>query len=353
VRLARAGLFAFYLLLLAELASRAFWWAARDVSPRGSALDFYGAFFHGLASSGVLADPPRSEDARFDVLLLGGSVLDALYQDRGALLAERLRGLSGREVRLLNLAEPAHTLRDSLLKYRLLEAARFDLVIVYDNINDVRLNNAPREHFADDYSHAAWYDELARLARRAGWLPWLTLPVSLEYAAVELGEASGLAAYVPRHLPRAEWRAEGGDLKTLGPFRENLREILALARARGEPVLLATFAWYLPPDYSVERFATGVLGYELRDERGELEDRLAVELWGQPSFVAKGLAAHNQIVRELATGPGVIFVDAELDLPWEARDFHDICHFSPRGELRFSEALLAALQRELARGPAR
>ena len=49
----------------------------------------------------------------------------------------------------------------------------------------------------------------------------------------------------------------------------------------------------------------------------------------------------------------MIFVDAERDVAWDPSDFYDICHFSPRGELRFIEALLGALERALAPWPAR
>ena len=61
-------------------------------------------------------------------------------------LREQLAYLGQRNVRIFNLAMPAHTSRDSWLKYAALRDARFDLVIFYHGINEARVNNAPPEY---------------------------------------------------------------------------------------------------------------------------------------------------------------------------------------------------------------
>src|SRR5258707_744797 len=60
--------------------------------------------------------------------------------------------------------------RDSLIKYLQLGDDQFELVIVYDGINDVRMNCCPREQFRDDYSHCSWYYEIQKLID-AGRMP--------------------------------------------------------------------------------------------------------------------------------------------------------------------------------------
>ena len=63
-------------------------------------------------------------------------------------------------------------------------------------------------------------------------------------------------------------------------------EILALARERGEPVLLATFAVHVPPGYSREAFDAGSLGYA--------KHGFPIEIWGRPENVVLAVQRHNR-----------------------------------------------------------
>ena len=286
------------------------------------------------------------------MLLLGGSVLHFLYKHREEALHRDFAELTGRPARVFNLSHVAHTLRDSLIKYRLLGDKRFDLVVVYHGINDTRMNNAPAERYLGDYAHAAWYAKLEGLDRRGRALPWLSLPFSASYASVELGAATGWQAYVPRHFPRAGWLEHGADVKTADTFRANLTELLDLASERGDPVLLMTFAWYLPPDYSLERCRAGELDYEQVTSSGRpVQRRHPTELWGRPDFVARGLAEHNRVIREFATHPAALFVDVARAIPREGTYFHDVCHLSPRGEERWIGSFVPRLREHFARPP--
>jgi hypothetical protein len=60
-------------------------------------------------------------------------------------------------VRVHLAAAGAQTSRDSYLKYRWLSSKRFDLVVLYDGINEACANNCPPNVFRADYSHYAWY----------------------------------------------------------------------------------------------------------------------------------------------------------------------------------------------------
>ena len=194
-----------------------------------------------------------------EVLLLGGSVLSVEWTAIEALLAERLTRETRRPVRVYNLAEAAHTTRDSLLKYQRLDGSAFDLVVIYHGINETRTNNAPPDVFRDDYGHYSWY-RFVNAIDRDRWLEAVALPYFFKHASIILRDRLGLSEVVPTSDPRPEWLEYGKDVKSAGPFRENLTAILDRARTRGEPVLLMTFASNIPDGYSNEKFEALELG---------------------------------------------------------------------------------------------
>jgi lysophospholipase L1-like esterase len=335
MRWLRWPLLLLYVLLLLEIGGRAFWRVEYGVPLWGATpRDWYGIFFEGFRRSAQV--PPGPQPETLDVLLLGGSTLFHVARAaRGELLRDGLASATGRPVRIVNHAKRAHTTRDSLLKYRLLEGEPFDLVVIYHGINDARLNNAPPERFRADYSHAAWYDKLNLLARSRPWEATALLPFGLAYAQMDLGEAQVFGRYVPRNRPMASWTRFGGEIRTEATFRSNLTEILSLAAQRGQPVLLMTFAWYVPEGYTLERFERRELDYD--------EHKHAIEIWGEPAHVTRALEAHNRVIRELAASRDVLFVDAAAELAPGRETFDDICHLTWAGESRFVERLAAAV----------
>lgn len=350
-RLFSGTLFLLYVLVLAEIASRAYW----RVKHRERGMPFFPAwsdwvdrFYEEVRDSGVCSVRPQRDDAFFDVLLLGGSALDRVYDslaDASAgrtLLPDRLRDIVHRPVRVFNLAHPGMTTRDSLLKYRMLaeEGLHFDLVVIYHAINDVRMNNIAAEKFRDDYTHSGFYRQFQRLRAYRPLLPYFTLPYTLEYTAIHVLSSRKFGVYLPRHRPGAEQLSHSAEIKTDRPFRRNVEEILNGARSRGEPVLLLTFAWYLPADYTAEKCRTGRLDYA-PSPRPSL-----VEMWGSIDGVVKGIQTHNDVIRRLAgEHPEILFVDADRLVPKRGEFFHDICHLSESGKVQLMEAFLPAIAR--------
>lgn len=305
--------------------SRPFWCAPRHV-------------FHAELAEVEQAPPRATGDV--EVLLLGGSVLDprwsqvSLRLEAGLQKALDAQGGEPRHVRVFDLARAGQTTLDSFYKFRWLAGHRFDLVIVYDAINDVRFNNCPPELFRDDYGQAIWFRVLASLqppldeplARPHDG--WFVLPTALRYTGLLLAERAGWIATLPPERPREDWLDHGSQFKTLVTYRRNLENILAIAAAQGEPVLLPVFATYLdhwsgptPPPMP--------------------KSQLQIELWGRPQNVLANLEAHNAVLRQLAAGrPGVTLVDlAPLALQ---RDevYKDICHLTPAGSAAFVALLL-------------
>jgi hypothetical protein len=331
--LLRIPLYVLYLLLIAEIGCRAFWRIEYEVPLfEATRQEWHGVFFKGFRPG---AEPAPLEDPRsLDVLLLGGSVLYGLWKHTGEEFTERLAAATGRPVRIVNHAKSGHTTRDSVLKYRMLEDRRFDLVIFYHGINDTRLNEVPEGMFLDDYTHFVWYEQISLLDEMRPWNAISVIPFSVAYTWLDWSERWFFARFFPRfgHNPPAT--ARDGEIRTEATFRANLDEVLETAGERGETVLLMTFAWHVPEGYTLERFKAGALDYG--------EHRTPVEVWGKPDQVIREMRAHNDLIAEYQRA-GVIFVDAEAAMPRDGETFDDVCHFSKAGESRWMDLFIPAI----------
>ena len=201
---------------------------------------------------------------------------------------------------------------------------RFDMVIVYECINDLRANNCPDAMFRADYGHMGWY-RLLNAADAGAGRRLLALPVTLRLAWIGLTWRLGLARVLPEDASvNPKWVTHGSKIKTAEPFRRNMKAIVEMARQRQESIVLMTFANYLPKNYTREKFEARQLDY--------CTHWFAAEIWGAPRDVVKGLAVHNAVIRNLARAhPEAIFVDEQATMPADGRYFDDICHLSIAG----------------------
>jgi lysophospholipase L1-like esterase len=272
-----------------------------------------------------------AEPDRFEVILLGGSVLEQVAPDLERALGRRL----GDRVKLHCLAKSAHTSRDSYLKYVKLMSFDADLLIIYHGINDVRMNCVERSEFRDDYSHCAWYQAFYdRLAHGAPSLFAIASESTLH--SIVLG------------APDDKRIAYGADVKTEAGFRRNIASIVGDASRRGIPVILMSFAYHLPANYSRELFEQGALDY------GDGIMKLPAELWGLPANVAKTLDIHNSVIKELSNSyKNVTYIDQQSLLPKEGRIFSDPCHFTEAGCQEFARNIAENLPATLAKRPRR
>lgn len=318
--------------VLLEVAARGFW-SLRHGIPVGSPGRILHAWYPELER--VARKQPSRQDGFYDVLLLGGSALNGEWGSVEQALAERLAFAGRRNVRVFNLAMAGHTTRDSRLKYAALRRARFELVVVYHGINDTRANNVPPELFRDDYSHYTWYETVNAMARYSGRTRF-ALPYTLRFLRLTLRQRSAPGRYLPPEAPREDWLPYAAVPRSAAAFEANLGAILALAAGRGDQMLLATFATYVPPGYTPEAFARKQLDYGLH--------RSAIEEWGRPEHVLAAITAQNEVVRRLAGGgDGPLFVDQARLMAGEPRWFNDVCHFTVEGSMRFAEHLAEAV----------
>ena len=332
-----------YLLVIFELGARLYWAFGHGVPLTAEPNDWYARYFPGLTESAITETDLGEDDGHFDVLLLGGSVLDNMHRDNADTFREALSAVVKQPVRFYDLAFPAHTMRDSVLKHRLVRDRPVDLVVVYHAINDTRMNNCSEEMFRDDYHHSGWYHEISRMEAHAGWLPYLVLPFTLEHAVIKILGAKWFEFYVRRHRPNEAMTRFGGTLKTPKPFAANLEEIVREAGKTQTPVMVMTFDWYSPENYSLEAFQAGALDYDGHSH--------ATEIWGAPEHIIAGVRAHNDVLRGYATNApdNVIFLDVEPVVPDGRTYWDDICHFNDAGERLWIQAMGKAL--ESARAP--
>ncbi len=305
------------------------WKIGTPITSKMTVWDYY---YPELQGSGVLAADIRPGDDFIDVVMLGGSTIDWAFGDVEALLKAGLQREFGDRIRIYNLARSAHTSRDSQVKYSRIADKPFDLILIYDGFNDCRMNNCEKSQFRDDYTHCVWYNGFEK-RRRTGLM---TLPRQM------LGE---LTEAINFEAPNVNYEQFGGELKTPGPFRQNLENILKSAQAQQSLVLLQTFAYHIPANYSDEKFDRHELGYGKRVQSAGFPLRM----WGRPVDLVKGVEAHNQIVRNLAEQhPGqTVFVDQDRSMSHHVRYFVDGCHFTDDGCRKFVDNLLPAVVRRL------
>lgn len=324
-----AAVYAIWIGFLCWAGVKFFWWwrFGVTVTETPGPETVWQTFYPELYQSDVLDAKLSADDGYYDVLLLGGSVLE----ETGPAFERVLRKELGGRFRLFNVAKSAHTSRDSFLKHSRLGPRHFDLVIFYHGINDARMNCCPDNVFRADYSHFGWYCGFqARLAAGRRTLA--------DVVTKSLTEAQTLRP------EDGQWKTYGERIKTAGSFRANLEPIVAAAEARGCPIVLMTFAYYIAPNYSDEAYRARKLGYG--------NGRFMTELgtWGTPKAVKSAIDAHNLVVREVAgQHANVLFVDQKQNMPPDGIHFSDVCHLTERGIDVFVGHVMDAAQRDIER----
>ena len=202
--------------------------------------------------------------------------------------------------------------------------------------NDCKYNSVPDDLFDDDYSAYPYYRATAALARH-GEIRWLALPFTVHYAWIKVRHSGGRRTDKPIITARPQWLEHGADVKSARTFRQNLEDVVTRARQNGQQVHLATFGWYIPEDYTEERFQAGELDYA--------DPYLRIGVWGEADAVGSCIVLHNQILRDIARhDPEINLIDVEVGVPKLGRYYDDVCHFSEEGEERFMASLEAGLR---------
>jgi hypothetical protein len=325
---------AVYLLFCGTLvyAGEKLFWKLYAGVPFGKTAEIWDQYYPMIGKSQLKETHPRRSDERFDILLLGGSAITPQWAPVERMLAGKLREELDDRFRIFNFAFPAQTSRDSVLKYSRLADEQFELVVVYDGFNDARLNCVRRDEFRDDYTHVAWYRAMKQQLETGS----TRFPMEI---VKEMFKTMPLGAIDPALVD------EGRDIKTVRPFRQNLETIIATAGTRGDKVLLLTYAYDIPADYTPERLARGEIAYGKQSGASPL----SAEMWGKPANVVAAVDAHNSVIRLLAVEyTDVLFVDEQEMMPKQQRLFLDPCHLTDEGSRRFVDNLWPAVAQRIA-----
>lgn len=286
---------------------------------------------------GLMNENINSENEVIDILLLGGSVLHNEWGNIGNELNKQLSAKYPGKIKIHNVATPAHTSTDSRIKYKLLKNHRFDIVLLYHGINEVRFNNCPDDVFKNDYSHVGFYNIIHSIVAPE------TRFTIFPYTYMLLNEKLRQNYLKDNRLPidsiNKNWLQFGENIKTATVFQANYSSIIEEAIDRNQPIIISTFANYVPHDYTLAKFKSKNLDY------GEFKS--PIEIWGEQKNVIKGISTHNNIINQLSDNytlkEDVHFIDMNNSLEKNGKHFDDICHFTNEGSARFVELLLPTI----------
>lgn len=326
----RLGFLAVYLAFLSVLLWGGYrlYWNLEFGVPIAAPIEVWDIYFPEIRKSGVLTAEIQSNDGHFDVLMLGASTIEKGWGNVEELLLSELKEELDQPIRIFNLATIAHTSRDSEIKASRLSEIPFDLILVYDGINDCRMNNCPTEMFRDDYSHCGRYFSFEK-RRRAG--PPL-LPVNMQ---------DSLMDFIHLGTPDPNLLEFGSILKTPAPFRQNLQSIVQVAQQHQSLLVLNTFAVHIPDGYTDEKLKNGELDFGTR----ERSNRCPLEMWGRKPDVIRCVQAHNAAIEQISNqgDSHILLVDQAKLLSNDGLNFVDACHFTDQGCRRFVDNLMTVL----------
>ncbi|MDM8544414.1 hypothetical protein QUF90_25340 [Desulfococcaceae bacterium HSG9] len=257
-------------------------------------------------------------DEGVNILLLGGSVLF----ENAKFFKEMGRRHS---INFYNAAYIAHTTLDSLYKYKYLtkNKLKFDYVIFYHGINDVRLNNIPSEFFQDDYSHYYYYKLINKTFKYNEPKSDLFLNSTMGYNFYNLFcrfyslTRFRKMEFMPYDIPVPELTRYGDEIKSAKSFRKNLNKIIRMSKTNNAVLIVPYFAFRQAPD------------------NAEMTN-----IWGNPKNVIKGIIRHNEIISEMQDR--FVTINTE-EISVDRAIFTDICHLTIQGQKKFGELIIKKL----------
>lgn len=275
------------------------------------------------------------DNDKMKLLVLGGSVVynsEVIVEVEGqqaiCSFCNIKEQLPKEEYQVISLAQPGHNSLDSRYKFDYLNDYKFDFIFIYHGINDARANNWPQEDFDTLYRHVEFYDDLALVLEHSE-LPLLTSWFAVDWLRHTLRKKEKI--YLPKEIfigllngKPEKYLRNGNSIKTRKSFQSNLEYIIKLAAIKNEQVILSSYAWYLPDNYSIEAFKRGLLDYD--------QQIFPTELYGIPENVKRALIIHNELVYTLSQKhENLKYFDLNSRIPKSKEYFNDICHLNAKG----------------------
>ncbi|TLV00390.1 hypothetical protein [Dyadobacter luticola] len=332
------AVFCFLLLLVLELSCRAIF--VFYGYPFFKPADYvYKGFYPIIGELG--AENVRADDDVEDILILGGSVVSTPWSRLEMRLDTILRRKYHykKKFAFYNAAVAGHTSLDNLIKYKLFNDNRFDLVIYYEAINENRANCIPPEDFRLDYSHIKWYKDIHRLQNHPE-INYAIIPYACDILISTLADLVLRRKYASREEVAPGMVKYGRSIKTAGAYQRNLNGIISLAKERGDRLLLLKYASYFPKGAKLTGEDSDKARY------AGCNYACSVSIWGDADNVKKGIFVHNQILTNLALKNRTYYFDMAGNLPQQPQFFCDVCHVSELGAQTFANKLAEYIVKE-------
>ncbi len=270
---------------------------------------------------------------KINVLVFGGSAVNPkVYCDLTKQLPQSLQQVldSNLRVQVYSLAENGHTSLDSKNKLREIQHLHFDYIFYYHGINDSRANNIPDDYFDIDYNHFAYY-KLVNILNSHPEKKIIVTPFAIHFIYNQVLQKVHPKPQVPPfYIVLGDVIADslywdfGSKIKTQKSFQKNINYIFDNVKSAGNSKLIIfTYAYYHPDNYSLQSFAKKELDYA--------EQKWPTEIYGQADNVVKAIRSHNEILSGFKNRPEVLWYDFNANIPKNSLYFNDICHLTDKG----------------------
>lgn len=240
-----------------------------------------------------------------------------------------------------NTAAPALTIVDSWYLYDAFSGLEtLEHVFFLNGINDARSNNISKERYDQDYRHIQFYDEAAIIFGHPELSIWSS-PTLIHLVINRMKDKTYLPMENLQKLnseDKAHFLKNGKEVKTIETFSNKMKAIVDCAENRNHSLIVGTFPYYHPENYTLESFIARELDYR--------ESIFMTEMYGNPKDVVVAIDAHNGVLQKLAaTSTDWLLLDIDSIIPKKGEYFNDICHLAPDGCSLLNRSLARSLKR--------
>ena len=279
----------------------------------------------------------EQSNSEIRILILSSSYLNSKYFTET--LKTDLSELLRQKVTIVNLSRFGYTSFDETMLYRTLKTVRFDMVVFYEGLNDLRLNNCPPALFKTDYSHFGRYGLINFLIKHQLLIHYLSFPYSVYHLTQILIPEKFLPFHSVSHMPEIRkrgWTKYGGDFKTGQSLKMNLEDICSIATQKKERVLIVGQCIYIDPRYTDSLFELKKLDYK--------EHTYGLSSYGDINNLRKEIPMNDSIIREVASQyKNISYVNFCTDLPQGKEYFNDPAHYTTKGIGLFAHSLAGSI----------
>lgn len=286
----------------------------------------------------IISRYKNSDEGKTKLLILSSSALTDGWGDFRKIIENKLNSKS-ENYEVFNGAGVGFSLVDNKNTYSILREKNihFDYVIIYNAINDARLNNCPPKIFKKDYSHIKWNNEI-NCIKRHHEMNITVIPFIFDFLYQKIKQKFSNKRFIPdnyQHQP--DWKKHGNVFLSLEILKNALVNIVS-HNYGNEKYLIFSYNYYIPSNYTYKKFINKQLDYQFHENSSE------VEIWGKPINVSNFIDSANVYYSHIAKKfNNTRFYDVRRTMKNPVY-FADVCHFSEKGIQTFSNKVFQIIQ---------